>query len=196
MCVRMYVCVWWIVAYNYCTHIVLRLLSCVVSVVLQEDPTLTLADFQNVRHNPKTCKGFFPFFNIVVTSVAGCRAWDHATKSTSTISGCGRVSVSDEAFAELLLLNYWDWWFKSGAARWTDSRIGNVEFQGWSVESHATFNNIYRRIQSQRANKSQNEVVDNHFRSLHQQKYGLMTAKRQRSLKRTHVAVEALVDDW
>ena len=143
-----------------------------------------------------TCKGFFAFFDIVVTSVAGCRSWDHATKSSSTISDCGLVSVSDEAFAELLLLNYWDRWFNNGASRWTDSRIGNVEFQGWSTESHSTFNSIYKRIKEQRDDKEQNELVDAYFCKLHQAKYGFRAPKRRQALKQTYIPVEVEVDEW
>jgi hypothetical protein len=47
---------------------------------------------------------FFHFFDIVVTSVCGLKCgWTKNLKVSESASTCGLVTISDEAFAELLL---------------------------------------------------------------------------------------------
>jgi len=107
------------------------------------------SNYINVRKNPREAKCLLLFFDVLVGSVAGHRKWTGNMKKTQTITECKKVSISDEAFAELLILNYWDRWFDNQPARWTDSRVGNVEYKGWPSEAHKTFNEIYNRIKQQ-----------------------------------------------
>jgi hypothetical protein len=37
------------------------------------------------------------------------------------------VSVLDEAFAILALMNYWESWTANGLVKWTDSKAGNYQ---------------------------------------------------------------------
>lgn len=124
---------------------------------------IELEDFLDVRSDPANKPGFFDFFDKFVTCVSGKKSWTPSVKVLLPISCCSRVSISDEAFAELVLINYWDRWMNNKATKWTDTRIANVEYQGWDPEGHVEYNKIYRRIKKQRDNELQNETVDSLF---------------------------------
>ena len=142
-----------------------------VKALLSEDNSFKLEDFVNVRSNLENKKGFFHFFDSFVAAVAGKKVWTPSVKVQMTITGCGKVTVSDEAFAEIVLLNYWDRWVNNGKTKWTDSRVGNVEFLGWSHEAHYEYNNIYRRIKNQRMEEEANALVDGLFLQQAREKY-------------------------
>ena len=89
-----------------------------------------MADFVDVRSDPKRKKGLFVFFDLVVTGVSGRRSWMTEIKISQTITACGKVTILDEAFAELIILNYWERWKGTGAARWTDARAVNINQHG------------------------------------------------------------------
>ena len=153
-------------------------------------------NFINVRDDPTKCKGLLLFFDVLVGSVAGHRKWTSDMKKTQTITECNKVSISDEAFAELLILNYWDRWFEDKPARWTDSRVGNIEFKGWPSEAHQEFNTIYNRIKRQRENKASNDLVNSLFMQQYRQKYGNELKKRRHSYVEPELNVDACTDDW
>ena len=97
-----------------------------VAAIIDNNNTLKMEDFLNVRSDPENKKGFFHFFDIVVTSITGKRKFSAQAKVSTTISGSGFVTVSDEAFAEVVVMNYWDRWFNKRTAKWTDACSSNI----------------------------------------------------------------------
>jgi hypothetical protein len=99
-------------------------------------------------------KGFFHFFDVVMTTVCGHRScWTKQMKTDDLISTCGERTISDKAFTELLLLNCWDWWTNKGPKLWADSRAGNFTFKNWDSAAHRQFNSAHKRIKDQREGK-------------------------------------------
>ena len=131
--------------------------------MLENKPELVLEDFLDVRSDPVNKLGFFDFFDKFVTCVAGKKSWIPSVKVLMPISDCAKVSISDEAFTELVLINYWDRWVNNGNSKWTDTRNTNTEYQGWDPEGHVEYNKLYRRIKNQRENALQSETVDSLF---------------------------------
>ena len=90
------------------------------------------------------------FFDRLVPCVAGKKVWTDRAKLVAGISAGGKVSITDEAFTELCVLNYWNKWVYRGHAKWTDARAGNSPFNGWQVEAYTQFDAICKRIKQQR----------------------------------------------
>ena len=67
---------------------------------------------------------------------------DHVTRS-------GKVTVTDEAFAELCVLNYFDKQTNGGCTRWTNDHGANSNFQAWSKEAYVKFDEICVHILEQ-----------------------------------------------
>ena len=138
-------------------------------VLIKKDPNIVLDDFVDVRSDPGNKKYFNEFFETFVTAVAGRRYWSKELKVHMPISKCDKIKVSDEAFAELLLINYFEKWKNKGKAKWTDTRSGNFTWQGWHPDAHTTFNTICARIKRQREIEvEKNALVDKLF-----QKYAI-----------------------
>ena len=161
---------------------------------MREDNTWKLEDFLNVRSDPENKRGFSFFFDTFVTCVSGKKNWTPSVKVNMTISGSGRVSVSDEAFTELVLLNYWNRWVSQGKPIWTESRIGSIEFQGWSSEGHMKFNELFKRIVNQQ-NSENNDKVNDLFIHWAQIKYGVNKNKANKSDNENHYDVEEVCMD-
>jgi hypothetical protein len=72
--------------------------------LLEENPTW---EMQSLLMSAliKKKEGFFAFFNIVITSVCGNRSWTNNIKLSQTISAWGKVTISDKAYAEILIKN-------------------------------------------------------------------------------------------
>jgi hypothetical protein len=81
--------------------------------------------------------------------VAGKKLWANKDKMVTTISNSGKILVTDEAFAELCLLNYWERWTSNKSAQWTDACGGNTHFKGWSNDAYQRFDKICRQINTQ-----------------------------------------------
>jgi hypothetical protein len=115
-------------------------------------------------------EAFKLFFDELVPCVAGRKVWTLREKATKMISKAkGIVSVLDEAFAVLAMENYWSRWHTNGTARWTDSRAGNYQFQGWSDAAYVKFDCLCKRIRQQRTtdiNKALEIRYLEHSRSL------------------------------
>jgi hypothetical protein len=90
------------------------------------------------------------FFDRLIPCVAGKKVWTSKDKMACAITDGGKISVTDEAFTELCLLNYWDKWSENKPAKWTDSRQGNCTFKGWSNDAYHQFDSICKRIRAQR----------------------------------------------
>jgi hypothetical protein len=90
------------------------------------------------------------FFDRLLPCVAGKKVWTSKDKMACAITDGGKISVTDEAFTELCLLNYWDKWSENKPAKWTDSRGGNCSFKGWSNDAYQQFDSICKRIRAQR----------------------------------------------
>ena len=95
-------------------------------------------------------KYFNLFFDRLLPCVAGKKVWTKKDKMACAITDGGKVSVTDEVFTELCILNYWDKWTENKPAKWTDSRGGNSTFKGWSNDAYQQFDLICKRIQAQR----------------------------------------------
>jgi len=107
--------------------------------------------FINIRDPTNVHQDYFNlFFDRLLPCVAGKKMWANKDKMASTISDGGKISVTDEAFTELCLLNYWDRWTGNKSAKWTDARGGNTHFKGWSNLAYQKFDEICRRISKQR----------------------------------------------
>ena len=71
----------------------------------------------------------------------------------TTISDSGKILVTDEAFGELCILNYWEKWTSNKSTQWTDARGGNSHFRGWSNDAYQRFDEVCNRIKKQRKSK-------------------------------------------
>jgi hypothetical protein len=60
------------------------------------------------------------------------------------------VSVLDEAYTILALMNYWERWTGSGTARWTDSKAGDYQYMGWAYAACIQFDELCKQIREQR----------------------------------------------
>jgi hypothetical protein len=61
------------------------------------------------------------------------------------------VSVLDEAFTILALMNHWERWTGKGkTARWTDSKAGNYQCTGWADAAYVQFDELCKQIREQR----------------------------------------------
>ena len=148
------------------------LTTCVWVDFIKANPGYDVFELLNPRGNFVDIdeKTFFWFFDTVVSCVAGKRRWTPTAKVSLTITGSKLVSVTDEAFAELLIENYYARWRGTGLAKWTDSRGDNVDCRAWSPDAVRRFNEVCRRIQQQRRHP-QNDAVEQKFRDLARQKY-------------------------
>jgi hypothetical protein len=61
--------------------------------------------------------------------VAGKKVWTSRDKMAYVITDGGKITITDEAFTELCLLNYWDKWSANRPAKWTDARKGNCSLR-------------------------------------------------------------------
>jgi hypothetical protein len=71
---------------------------------------------------------------------AGKRLWTGRDKMACAIADGSKITITDEAFIELCLLNYWDKWSANRPAKWTDACKGNYSFKGWSNDAYQQFN--------------------------------------------------------
>jgi hypothetical protein len=90
------------------------------------------------------------FFDRLMPCVAGKKVWTGRDKMACAITDIGNITITEEAFTELCLLNYWDKWSANRPAKWTDARKGNCSFKGWSNDAYQQFDSICNRIQAQR----------------------------------------------
>jgi ribosome-associated translation inhibitor RaiA len=87
--------------------------------------------------------------------VAGKKSWANKDKMATTILDGGKISVTDEAFAELCILNSWERWTSNKSAQWANAPGGNIHFRGWSKDAYQRFDEICKKIKRQRkSNKS------------------------------------------
>ena len=94
-------------------------------------------------------------------------------KVAATISDGGKVNVTDKAFTELMLMNYWDKWQNHGHAKWADARGGNMQYKGWPLPAYVTYDTICRRIRRQRKlDPTLNNSQERAFVVYAQKKYG------------------------
>jgi hypothetical protein len=77
--------------------------------------------------------------------VAGKKVWTNRDKMACAITDGGKITITDEAFTELCLLNYWDKWSAKEPAKWTDARKGNCSFKGWSNDAYQQFDKLGRK---------------------------------------------------
>jgi hypothetical protein len=81
--------------------------------------------------------------------VAGKKLWANKEKMATTISGSGKILVTDEAFAKLCLMNYWERWTSNKSAQWMDVYGGNTHCKVWSNDMCQRFDEICRQINPQ-----------------------------------------------
>lgn len=159
---------------------------------------MALEDFVDVRNNPKEKKGFFLFYDKIVTCVSGKKNWTPSVKVTVKISSTDKVTISDEAFAEIVLINYWDrWTTRNGKTKFTDCRNGSLEFQGWGHDGHEMYNKIYKRIQRQRMDSEKSHEVDELFMQMATKAYESVVLNIQKSNAAANLVVEEVcMDDF
>ena len=108
-------------------------------------------DFENVRGSPHTTgENMNLFFDYLVPCTAGRKFYTDRDKVAATISDGGKVNVTDEAFTELMILNYWEKWQNHDHAQWTNARGGNTQYKGWPLAAYLAYDTICRRIKRQR----------------------------------------------
>jgi hypothetical protein len=86
------------------------------------------------------------FFDRLMPCVAGKKVWTSRDKMACAITDGRKITITNEAFTELCLLNYWDKWSANRPAKWTDARKGNCSFKGWSNNAYQQFDSICNRI--------------------------------------------------
>jgi hypothetical protein len=132
----------------------------------------------------------------VVTGVCGRRSWTKSTKISQTISDCKKVTISDDAYAKLILKNYWDRMKSGGPAKWADGQSGNLLQHGWSTGGHLAFNEIDTRIKkAQRSNGKERQAVESSFMEMAQDKH-CGSRKKRRVDGEIAVEEEVMVDEW
>jgi hypothetical protein len=94
--------------------------------------------------------GYFNlYFGRLMPCVTGKKVWTGRDKTACAITDGGKITITDEAFTELCLLNYWDKWSANRPEKWTDARKGNCSFKGWSKDAYQQFDSICNPIQVQ-----------------------------------------------
>jgi hypothetical protein len=165
--------------------------------LIKDNPTWTIGDFTDLHSDHANKKAFFAFFDIVVTGVCSRRSWTKAMiKISQSISDCKKVTISDEAYAELILKNYWDRMKTGGPAKWTDGQSGNLLQHGWSAGGHLAFNAIYSRIKAQRSTIKERQAVKSAFMEMAQDVHCSTTRKKRRVGGEIMVEEEVMVDGW
>jgi hypothetical protein len=93
------------------------------------------------------------YFNLLFDRIMPCvarkKAWTSRDKMACAITDGGKITITDKAFTELGLLNYWDKWSANRPAKWTDARKGNCSFKGWSNGAYQQSDSICNRIRAQ-----------------------------------------------
>ncbi len=83
--------------------------------------------------------------------MAGGKVWTLPEKAIKLISEAKKVvSVLDEVFTILALMNSWERWTGNGTARWTDSKAGNYQYMGWADAAYVQFDELCKQICEQR----------------------------------------------
>ncbi len=156
-----------------------------VSVAILGDPAIeyikaeAFLDIRNPNNNIQQ-DYYNLFFDRLLPCVAGKKLWTNKDKMGNTITEGGKISVTDEAFTELCLLNYWEKWTAEKDAQWTDSRGGNSHFKGWSTDAYVKFDEICKRVHAQRTTEA-SKAMEIIFLDYANEKYGRGT-KRNRYL--------------
>ena len=99
-----------------------------------------------------------------------------------TITASGKVSVTDEAFAEICMQNYWDKWTKNKKPKWTDARAGHTLFKGWDPQAYLQFNIICKRITNERETH-QSQILEDTFLAYALETFGVTGGRRRRPNK-------------
>ena len=160
--------------------------------------TFQASDFINVRGGEASEAKYIQFnffFDNFIPCVAGCKVWDNCAKVRCRVSLSGLVSITDEAFTELCIKNYFAKWTQPGAGTtWTEDRGGNCNYQGWSRTVYAKFDSICKRIVKQRQEKESEELEDMFICFAHHQ-YGLNGDARCKCSSRGDVDALELYND-
>jgi hypothetical protein len=85
--------------------------------------------------------------------VAGETLWANKDKMATSILDSGKILVTDEAFAKVCILNYWERWTSYKSLQWTDAHGGNTHFRGCNNDAYQRFNKICNIIKRQRKSK-------------------------------------------
>jgi hypothetical protein len=119
------------------------------------------------------------FFDRLMPCVAGKKVWTGRDKMACAITDGGKITITDEAFTESCLLNYWDKRSVNKPAKVTDARKGNCGFKGWSNNAYQQFDSICNRSRAQRET-DESKVMELGFLDYAIKQYGRGT-KRTRS---------------
>lgn len=158
----------------------------------------SLTSFAALRKNEDTFTWFaFKFLECV----AGVNAWKRR-KMKVTVSAfdpttkCPYVSISDEAFALLLLDNYLVKWkyrwqceqdnkqYKRQPGRYTSSNAGHVEFGGWTNEGIMRFNELVEIVRTDREGQHAPNVEQKLLQKLRDSRDGNRAQRLERQQQR------------
>ena len=137
-----------------------------------EDHVDNVAIYANVRavDLEENFVPFWTFFDKLVPCIAGVKVWSVKVKIAQTITESGCVTITDEAFTQMALENYWGRWFHQKTAKWTDSRRGNQQYMGWSDVAYDRYDEACKRIKEQRGTPS-SRALESKFRTRAQTDY-------------------------
>ena len=122
---------------------------------------------------------FFYFCNAILECVAGKKEWKQQ-KNKQLISG-SCVTVTDEAFALLLMVNSWEKFeymadnpemenkTEVPETRYTEKKGRNRKMQGWSSEGIDKFNNLCVSVMADRESE-EGKMFEKEFLEYHEQK--------------------------
>ena len=117
----------------------------------------TLEELQQMRpkvkeddnYNLEELQPFIFFADKVLPQVTGPRTWKNETKATRMISEV--CSISNEAFALLVLESNWDKWDnKAEVGQFTKVGGGQKAFDGWTQEGLERYNELCYKVQHNR----------------------------------------------
>jgi hypothetical protein len=100
--------------------------------------------------------------------VAGQKVWTLREKAIKLISEAKKVvSVLDEAFTILALMNYWERWTGNATARWTDWKAGNYQYMFWADAAYLQFDELCKQICEQRQTRLNKKLEQMYLARLH-----------------------------
>jgi len=155
-------------------------MNCFFSIadLLEANSLPTLEDILKKRDNPEC---FFLFCDYFLSRIVGISVWREGCQKTKVSQ---MATASDEAFAYLLVENYWDSWSKldldqyknestfdvasnrkrkrkANWGKYTKSAYGARRYGGWTAEGLLRFNKLFEEVKADRLKNG--EVVEGNY---------------------------------
>jgi len=179
----------------------------VISALLETNKLPTLEQILQKRKNEQC---FFVFCDQFLSRIVGITTWKEGCTKTKVSE---LASVTDEAFAYLLIENYWDHWatldveeYKKGVSevdihtnkkkkrksvwgKYTKNAYGAKRYGGWMKEGLIRFNTLYAEVKEDRLKNG--EVVEENYKN-----HCLTTVISRKAQKINVRDVPVICDDW